>query len=260
MALNTLSIFYYGYSVNKDNRYINFEENGGGELTAELEIGSFTLTEILVIIKTAMDAVGNNTYTVTVDRDTRIITITSDGTFSLLLSTGVHAGSSPFSLLGFTSGSDTLDSASHSGDDASGFSYTPQFILQDFISSDNWQESIDSSVNESATGDLEVVNYGVRLFTQFSLKFINSLPQDNIVIRNNPSGLADAQAFLQEITTKNPIEVMYDINSRDTYKKLVLDKTPSSSSGTAYKLNELTGQSLPGYYEINSLKFRVFAS
>jgi len=257
MALSTFSIFYYGYTVNAGNKFINFDE-GAGELTAQIEIGSYTLTEILVKIKTAMDAVGTDTYTVTVDRDTRIITIASDGTFSLLLSTGSQVGSSPFSLLGFTSGADTASAASHAGDEASGFSYKPQFILQDFTDSDNWQEAIDSSVNESATGSLEVVNFGTRFFTEFSFKFISNLSQDHTIIKNNPTGLADAQVFLREITTKNPVEIMFDISDRATFKKIVLESTPSSSTGTAYKLKELTGKNLPGYYEINNLKFRVF--
>lgn len=258
MALSTFSIFYYGFTITSTNKFINFDE-GGGELTATLQQGSFTLDEMRTQIKTSMDAIGSDTYTVSIDRGLRIITIASTGTFSLLLSTGSQVGNSPFSLLGFTSGADTASAASHSGNAAAGFSYEPQFVLQDYVSDDNFQEKIDSKVNESASGILEVVNFGVRKFMQFSLKYITSItPQDGKVIKNNSTGVADAQAFMQYITNKNPIEIMEDISDRDTFKKIVVESTSNSKQGTAYRLKELDTQNLPGYFEINRLKFRKF--
>lgn len=257
MALSTFSTFYYGFEITSDNQFLNFDE-GGGELSASLEIGAYSMDEMRTVIKTAMDAAGGDTYTVAINRTTRVFTISSTGSFSLLLGTGTQVGASPFSLLGFTSGSDTASASSHSSTSAAGFEYQPQFQLQDYIDANNFQEKIDSSVNESANGIIEVVNFGIRKFTEFSLKFVTNYAQDNYVIKNDPSGVANAQAFLQEITSKNPVEVMFDIDDRDTFDKLVLESTPTSRQGTAYKLNELTGRNLPGYYEINRLKFRVF--
>lgn len=258
MALSTFSIFYYGFTIDANNKFINFDE-GGGELSAELEQGSHTMDEMRTIIKTAMDAAGGDTYTVSVNRTTRKFTISSTGTFSLLLGTGSQVGASPFSLLGFTSGSDTASASSHTSTSGAGLTYEPQFVLQDYVNDEDFQEKIDSKVNESASGVLEVVNFGTRKFIELSLKFItNILPQDGKVIKGSGSGVQNARAFLQDITKKHPVEIMEDISDRDTFKKLVLESTPSSSSGTAYKLNELVGQNLPGYYEINRLKFRKF--
>ena len=257
MAVSTFSRFYYGYEITVDNRFINFNE-GAGELTASVAIGSYTLTEILVAVKTAMDAAGTDTYTISVDRATRIITISSTGTFSLLLATGSGIGQGTFGLLGFDGASDTSTASSHIGTAASGFEFRNQFVIQDFVSDDDFQEKIDSSVNESANGVLEVVNFGTRKFTEFSLKFITNKPGDGQIIRHNSTGVEDARAFLQEITKKNPIEFMIDESNTTSFKKLVLEKTPTSSQGTSYKLNELVRQNAPGYYEINNLKFRVF--
>ena len=258
MALSTFSTFYYGFTITDDNKFLNFDE-GGGELSAELQEGAYSMDEMRTIIKTAMDAAGADTYTVTISRADRIFTITSSGTFSLLLSTGTQIGASPFTLLGFTSGVDTASLAAHSGSDAAGFEYRPQFVLQDYVDKDNFQEKIDSSVNESASGKLEVINFGTRKFSELSLKFITDItPQDGKVIKSNSSGVADAQSFLQEITNKNPVEFMGDIDSPDTFDKVVLESTPTSRQGTAYKLDELVAQNLPGYFEINRLKFRVF--
>lgn len=257
MAIGTHSVFYYGFTITSANKFLNFDE-GSGELTAELSVGSYTMTEMLAVVKNAMDTIGTDTYTVSVDRDTRKFTISSTGTFSLLLSTGSQVGVSPFSLLGFTSGSDTTTAASHTGSSGAGSEYVTQFFLQDYVGEDDFKEKIDSKVNESASGNLEVVNFGTRSFTEFSLKYITDEPGDGNAILNNSNGVADARSFLQEITQKRSVELMIDKDSRSTFVKLVLESTPTSRSGTAYKLNELVKSGLRGYYEINSLKFRVF--
>ena len=258
MALSTHSIFYYGFTITSGNRFINFDE-GGGELTAQLQIGSFTMDEMRTIIKTAMDAAGSDTYTIAVNRSTRVFTISSTGTFSLLLGTGSQIGASPFNLLGFTSVSDTASASSHAGTSAAGFAYEPQFILQDYIDDNNFQEKIDSKVNESASGELEVINFGTRKLIEFSIKWItNIMPQDGKVIKSNPTGVEDAQAFMQNITTKNPFEFMQNISDRDAFKKLVLERTGESDKGTSYKIDEKVSQGLPEYYDINRLKFRKF--
>jgi len=258
MAISTFSTFYYGFEITDLNKYFNFDE-GGGELTAEIQIGAYTLTEMLVALKTAMDAAGANTYSPSIDRATRLVTIASTGNYSILLNTGTQKGSSPYSLLGFTSGVDTTSALTYTGISQAGSEYTPQFWLQDFVDQNDYREKIDSKVNESANGTIEVFNFGTRKFTQMSFKFITDMAQDGHVIRNNPSGVSDCRAFLQEITTKNPVEFMVNLDDRNTYLKLVLGSTPSSSEGTGYKLIELVKNNLPNYYEINNLKFRVFA-
>lgn len=258
MAVSTFSTFYYGYTFTDTNNIFNFDE-GSGELAAVLEIGSFTLTEALVVLKTSLDAIGVDTYTVTVDRPTRIITISSTGTFSILLGTGTQKGLSPFDLLGFTDISDTAFAADQKGTTFSGFKYDPQFLLQDYTSDDDFQERIDSSVNESASGEIEVVNFGIRKLIELSIKFVTDQKADCVVILNNPNGVSSCRSFLIDITTKNPIEFMLDKTDTSSFKKLVLQSTKTSREGTSFKLLELAKSGGPrDYYEINNLKFRVF--
>ena len=58
MSVDTFSIFYFGTEITEDNQNLNFNE-GGPELTAVLEIGSHTHTELETIIKTALDTAGS---------------------------------------------------------------------------------------------------------------------------------------------------------------------------------------------------------
>jgi hypothetical protein len=255
MAIDTFSTFYYGQSVTKDTWSINFKEGGGSELEAQVAIGAYTLTDFLVAVKTALDSEGALTYTVSVDRNTRLITISTSSTFSLLVSTGSQNGTSLWSLLGF-SGSDRTGASTYTGNLPCGSEYKNQFKLQDFTSSDDFQEKVDPTVLESASGNVEVVNFGTRKLFEMSFKYISNLAGDGSVFRNNPNGLSDARSFFQYITQKKPFEFMQDDSQRSNYKKVILESTPSSSNGTAYKLVELVGQNLPGYYEITNVKMR----
>lgn len=255
--IDTFSIFYYGHEINSENYNLPFDE-GAGELNATLTIGSNTLTEFVVNLQNALNAAAvSRVFTVSVDRLTRIITISADGTFDLLLGTGATFGSSIFDLAGFTGSSDLTGASSYSGDSASGLAYEPQFKLQSFIDKEDWQESADASVNESAAGDVEVVRYGVNQYYQFDIKFITNLVMDGKFIKNNPSGLQSARAFLQDITKRNKFEFMPDIDDRDTYDKVILETIPGSRTATGYKLKELFNQNLPNVYETGLIKLRV---
>lgn len=258
MAVGTHSIIYYGYTITNSNKFLNFDE-GGGELTATLAVGAYSLTELLTVIKTAMDAVSTlpQAYTITVDRDTRKITIASDATFDLLISSGSQTGSSPWTLMGFTGSVDLTGAITYTSDDASGDFFIPQMEVQDFTDSENRQELISPSVNESANGEIEVVSFGVRKFLTMSFKLITDKPADGVLIRNNTTGVADAQRFLQDATQKRPFEFMVDIDSRSSFKKCLLESTPTNAQGVGYELRELVRDGMPGYYEINNLRVRV---
>lgn len=257
MALNTFSIFYYGFDITSNTQFINFDE-GSGELSASVAIQSYTLTDLLTAIKTSLDSVGTQTYTVSVNRQTRIVTISAASNFDLLVSTGSQAGASPFELLGFTGSTDLTGQNSYSGQSPAGSFYEPQFKLQDYNDQNKDQTKIDASVNESASGDIEVISFGTRKIINASFKYITDVtPQDGYVIKNNSNGISDAESFFQFLIEKKPLEFMPDINDRNTFIKVLLEGTNNNRDGTGYKLTELVGQGLPGYYEINNVKFRV---
>ena len=255
MAVDTFSIFYYGYEITKENQNLNFSE-GGGELTAVIDIGPHTLSELLVKMKTALDAAGALTYTVTADRSTRKITIAASGTFEILVSSGSQIGTGPFSVLGFT-GADRTGAATYEGDSVSGDFYAPQFKLQDYVASTDFQEKVQPSINESASGKVETISFGTREFIVMSIKYINDYALNADVIKDNATGIADARRFFQEITRKVPFEFMEDISTPSTFEKVIVETMPGNNRGTGYRMVELVGNGLKGFFEINTIKLRV---
>lgn len=256
MSIETFSVFYYGYEISRSNNIINFNE-GSGELVATIAIGKYTATTLQTAIKTALDAAGTLTYTVVFDRDTRKYTISSGSNFDLLLDTGTQSGLAPWTLLGFTGSSDLTGQSSYESDSVSGDIYEPQFILQDYVEPDHFQESIDSNVLESANGNIETVSFGVRKFIEMNIQYITDIEQDGKTIKTNPSGVADAVRFLENLKTKGQIEFMPNIDSRSNFISLLVEVLPGNSNGTGFKLREELGINLPKYYRTGKLKFRV---
>lgn len=256
MSLTTFSVFYTSLTIDSTNNKINFNE-GSGELTATLDSGTYSLTDLMTAVKTAMDAVGTLVYTVSVDRDSRIVTISSTSNFDLLISTGTNVPVGAWTILGFTGGADLTGATTHSGSTAIASEYIPQFILQDYIPSGYDREKISPTINESADGTIEVVSFGTRDFITCSFKFITDKVTDGKIIRYNPTGVADFRAFMDNAIEKGTLEFMPDKDNRSTYFSVILETTPTNANGTGYMLNELVGSNLPFFYEINKVKFRV---
>lgn len=259
MSIETYSLFYYISEITSSNNKMNFDE-GGAELTATIEVGSYTPTDLATAIKTALDAAGALTYTVTFNRTSRTFTIASTSNFSLLVSSGSTVGSGPYALIGFT-GSDRTLASTYTGDSSAGSQYEPQFKFQDFVSNDDWQEKIDAQVNESALGDVEVVSFGTRELIQMNIRFATDkdVSKSNW-IKNNASGVSNLRSFMQFAITKAPFELMENIGDRATYKKVILESTPEDNKGTAYKLKELSLQGGPtGFFETGVIRLRVLS-
>lgn len=255
MALNTFSTFYLLDPVTDNNFYLPFDE-GSGELTAEVAIGEYTVTTITDAISDAMNAVGTNTYSVAFNRNDRTYTITGDGTFSLLLTTGSQIGVDVFSLLGF-SGADTASALSHTSNSAAGVVFTPQFKLQDYIASDDFQEATSAAVSTTANGLVEVISFGQTQFIEMNIMFSTDIAQTkNGPIRNNPNGVSDLRNFLLFATKKYPFEFIPDESDVDTFETVLLEKTASDGKGVGFKLREIFDKGLPGYYETGKLTLR----
>lgn len=259
MSLTTHSRFYFGHTITADNQYIDFDE-GAGELGATLRVGAYSFTEFVDEIERAMNEVGLQEYTVTGNRTTRKITIAAGSAFDLLISTGAHAGASAFDLAGFT-GADVTGATSYLGNAASGSEYTTQFILQSHIASDDYRGSAYGVVNKAASGRTEVVTFGDENFVQFNLKFVTDYSQPSgAPIRSSATGVADLRTFMQYLITKAPLEYMPDEDDADTFETVLLESTQDDSKGLKYKLRELYGQGLPGYFETGILTMRVLTA
>jgi hypothetical protein len=255
MALDNFSIFYYGHEITVSNNIINFDE-GGGELAATLEVGFYSLTDFAIEVQRALNDAGALTYTVSVNRTTRLITISAGSNFSLLFDTGTQAAVAPFTLLGFDE-DDFTGASTYTGTLPSGSQYVPQFRLQNYSSSDDNISLIDAVVNKSANGRVQVVRFGTERFFEMAMKYLTNTAMDGQVILNNPNGLADARDFFEYAVNKAPMEFMPSISARSTFYKVLLESTPESRDGVAYKLKEMVNQNIPGLYETGNLKFRL---
>jgi hypothetical protein len=256
MSLTTHSKFYFGYEISDEALYIDFDE-GGAELTAELDIGNYTLTDFADELARALNEAGALTYSVDVNRSTRVLTISATGNFTLRITSGSHLGTTAFGVAGFT-GADVTGDNEYIGNAGAGSEYVTQFILQSYVSPEDFQEAIYGTVNQSASGAVEVVTFGELRFIEANLKYVTNVSHGATgVIRSDSSGVAKLRTFMQYLTTKAPLEFMPDEDTPATYYSVMLEGTPDDSKGLKYKLKELYSQGLPGYFETGNLKFRV---
>ena len=259
MTIKTRVAFYYIDPITKDNNLLNFTEPNnppGAELTATLNVGSRSMEDLVTEVQRALNEAGEETYTVTLDRITRLVTISSTDNFNLLITSGSGAGLSVFSLLGFT-GADLTGSNSYTGNEAIGSVYTPQFVPQSFKAFENNRQGIQTAVSESANGTVEVVTFGNRQLMEMELMYItNRFRGNDSFIENNPNALAEARDFLEFAITKSDFEVMLDRNDRNTFIKILLERTRSDSKGTGYILNEMLNRGFEDYFTTGKLVFR----
>lgn len=258
MSITTTPTFYYIDSINDTNFRIPFREPNVSvnELTAELNAGAYSHTELLTEVARALNTAGQQEYTVAFDRTTRQYTISSTDTFELLALTGASIGTSPFTLLGYDS-VDYTGANSYQAPNAAGTEYTPQFPLQNYIGFEDQLESILPSINESTSGKVEIITFGNRRFMDFNIRFITDRPQSaTSYITNNPNAVQDTRDFLTACVSKQNIEFMIDSLDRNSYDTILLETTRSSRTGTGFVLRELYNLGLSGFYETQNLKFR----
>ncbi len=255
--INTYSKFYYGLEVTSDNKWLDFDE-GGGELSADIQPGFYTMQELADAVEDAMNDLGGDVYTVSVNRTTRVITIQSGGTFDLLWNTGTNTASTIGTLLGFVITADDTSLSTISGDSAMGSAYVPQFKLQDYISEADYRMLRSGTKQKSTSGLVEVINFGTDKWFEFSIKFATNISQPSSgPIISNSSGVENLEAFMQWVTKGAQVEFMPDSSTAATYYKLILDSTGMDSNGLGYKLQEQYSRGLIGYFETGILKFRI---
>lgn len=251
MGIQTNSAFYYGYEVNGDNNLLAIDE-GSGRVDVVLVSGRYTLTTYLDMVNTSLNDVLTNIYQVTLDRNTRIVTIDVSASVELLIS-DIASSATGFTLLGFT-GSNVIGTNLIS-DSTSGKEYLPQFKLQDYVDFNYNKEYIDGSVKESANGDVEIVSFGLKEYTEFKIDMITDIEmRDGAPIESNVNGLGDAIDFMDWCISKSKLEFMKDRDDRVSFYNVLLESTTKSKDGIAYKLNEK--RQVQGIYDTGKLRFR----
>lgn len=251
------SKFNYGINITVDNRFINFSE-GGPELTAVIETGDYALEQFPQAVESALNDAGSLTYSVTVDRtNNNLMTIVGSGVFDLLINTGSNNGNAAWETMGFVYPGDLTGASTYSGSGDCGDQYFPQFLLQSYVDRLHSQKSFDPTVNQTPSGRVEVVRFGLQQFFEMDVKFITDKPMDGCVIKNNASGVSDAVDFLEFISQKNKFEFVPDVGDPLTFYKVILESFPGFSNGTGFKLRELFTQNLPDIYETGVFTLRV---
>lgn len=254
--ITTRSKFIYGTTVDSSNANGDFQE-GATVYLATLLSSAYTLAELVTAVQTALNTVGGQTYTVSLSRSTGLVTISAASTFRLLLGTGANLGQAFWTVLGFTQGIDLTGATTYTGASRAGTTYTPQFFLQSYVSPDDYREAIQPTVNRTMTGRTELVRFGVDQFIDMDIQYITDSQMDGAVIRNNPSGVANARSFMQDITSKSRFEFVPDVGTPGTVYKCICEMTPGFKDGSGYKLKERFADGLPGVFETGVITLRV---
>lgn len=248
--------FYYGITVDETNSKIDIDE-GSGELTAQIPDGSYSLEDLATAVAAALNTVGANTYAASVDRATRVITITVDQATDFLFGTGTNNAANAVPLLGID-GVDALSATVVEGDVGIGQVWAPQFPLQSYVDPDDNQMAAFATVNESASGRVQVQRFGVRRFAEMEAKFINDYPQPaGSVIHEDRNACANARSFFEYAVQKEPFEFMPDATDPDTFYTMLLESTEADKLGVSFKTKEMTDSRLSGYFKTGIFKLRV---
>jgi len=250
------SQFFYGVEITSENNLVDFTEASVAK-QATLAIGAYSFTDLATELARALNAAGDYDYTVTTNRTNRTFTVATEGseTFELLAVTGVGVGATGLPTCGFTA--DKTGANTYTGS-AVGTLYRPQFALQSYVSSEDLRRAADATVNKSASGRVEIFSFGLEKFVEFNIRYATDIPQPaDHPIENSATAIADLRAFMRHLTSKFPVEFMPDRDAPNTFETLILEKTPEDSKGVGYRLRELYGESLPGYFETGVLQLRV---
>lgn len=255
MALETKCKFYYGIEIVQDNNSLDFDD-GTGEISVAIPVGVYSPQEIALKIASLMTNAGSQTYAVSFNRSTRKLTISSTGNFDILISSGTHSATTLYQTLGYTGGSDLTGASSYLAPSQCGFEFIPQFYLLDYVPVEHNVRSVQASINETATGNVEVVRYGTKRFMECSIDLItNKKILDTTYWTYNPQGVEDALSFLGYATQKSKLEFMPDQTKVEEYITLILESTEEDQTGIGFKLKEMLDYG-PGYYRTGKLVFR----
>jgi len=257
MALKNFSSFYYGLEITTLNRFFDFDE-GGSEINAELPPRIYAPEDLADELERVLNSAGENLYTVTFNRTNRRLTISSNGSdFNILASSGQNAGQGVYEVIGLPISIDTTGATSYTTAPI-GSVYVSQFPPQNYTAPEDFIDKVQAATSQSASGFVEVVEFGNVQFLAMELLFItNKDLKAGEVIRSNSTGLQDARDFLTFAIRKGPFEFMPDYLSPNTFYRVILESTEANQKGVGFRLREETDRNLPEVYRTGLLNFRV---
>lgn len=255
MALLTKAKFYFGIEITQDNNIIDIDE-GSGEVSVTIPVGIYSPKQISDKLSSLLTAALTQTYTVSFNRTTRKITISAPSSFDILIASGTHTATTLYTVLGFTGGADLTGFTSYLAPSVSGYEYIPQFYLLDYVPLEHNVKSVQASINETGSGNIEVIRYGQKRFTEFSIELItNNKFLGDSIWTSSPTGVEDTLRFLNYATQKGRVEFMPDGSDPANYSTLLLESTESDQNGIGFKLMEMMEYGA-GYFKTGKLVWR----
>lgn len=254
--LKDVACFLYGFDINQNNRYIPFKNvTGGPELTATLNVGNYTGTQMMAELKRAMEfADGVYKWDWTIDRtissgtSNQVTVISTAPQPQILFMTGATAPNSPFALLGFTA-TDLTGSSQYTSPNHCGTILIPEFPTWDYLGPDNMVTN-DGSKNVSASGIKETLVFAQMFFAQGQWQYISNF--------NGRTQLTEWQSFMKYAIKQLQWEFTPSIyEDPEVFYQVTLESTPADSNGMGYKMNQMRGMGLYRFYDTGTLKFRL---
>ena len=251
--IDTKPLFYYGIEIKESNSWLDYQEGAGPIKSVQLNLGNYTPSTFAIEIARAMTGGSTLTYSASLNRTTRIITISTTSNFKLLQSTGPHSADGVWNELSF--GGDTALGLLHACVSAVGDEWRPQFLPQDWVPFEHNVSAVDGVRKEATSGAVETVSFGSKEVMEMNFTFITNRFVDG-PFDNDSQGVEKALSFLRYATTSADLEFMQDRDNPDNFVMSILESTPENSNGLGFKLKELYGKGLPMFYETGLLKFR----
>lgn len=250
MALRARSSFLYGYQITATNRSLDFRVVSGGPiLLAALQIGNYSLSDLLIEIKRAMtSAAPLFVFTITANRTIsggtqNRVTITSTSTYlDLLFASGPRVGSSVAPIIGFAS-MDRVGGVSYTGTlstgtilvtEREGYNYTPETLFKE----------VNGATSISAIGDKETIVWGTMQFIEVMFMY-----------EPESKSIMEWQPFMTWAIRQLPFDFTPEITSPNLFSNVTLESTSESSKGLGYQMKEQIPD-FPFLYQTGKIKMR----
>jgi len=252
--ITTRSVFYFGTVVELNTRSIDFSEDGVTELQATLNIKDYSLTEYAAEIQRAFRAAGTQAYVVTVNRTTRILTISAPLAFEIWTDTGSRAGTAAYATMGLSTVSDYTGANNYNGASGAGLEYQTQYPVDRYVSEEDSMMKENATYNTTPVTIVQMVSFADGSRIEMNIRLITNLTGlKNDPFFSNINGVPDFRSFIRVAMRKNRLEFMPDVANRSNFVKVILEGTSEDRNGLRFQLKNM---GTPEYFESGVLSFR----
>lgn len=248
MSMCTNSKFYYGPNICASNNKLYIDE-GLGVQVISIQPGARAISRLALDIQEKLNSSLFNFYSVSLNRKTRQISITSSQVFELIMG----MGDSALTTLGFEESQLLSGSHTYTGNVGAGCEYRTQFPLQDFQDFTQNGELNSPSVSETICGEVEQISFGTNHFMEFSFRYVTNKHQAcDSFIRNNKCGVEQLESMLEWMLCMGSFEFIRDESDVNRFEVIRLE----AGRNISYELRELYARGLPEYFETRTIRFR----